>query len=383
MAASPWIKFYTSDFLNGVADLEADEIGVYTVILALIWDRGAPIADDPSWLARRSGTSTRRFNQIKAKLIGLGKIEIRNGMIGNHRAIAEVARRDAKSDTARKAALARWHGASEPELPLDEDDPPRARAHGPAANGRIIPAKKADSSQEQTDLKTGKPDQKPQKSAKTDDADASSPSRARAAQKPESRIISHPDSESGTPDPPGRLDDRDLQALVDASCEAAGYRPISPAQIDRAFRIVEEWRKEGIDFDDVVIPSIKAVVAESSDPTRTLGRFSARIRHEHARRKAKGDAGRPYVPPASPVLEIADEAPIFRDVRKDLLERMGPAAYSHWCNSVRFEDVADAGANRRPMRVHDNNRGSRLVDADRATIVRAVARAHGFTDVWT
>jgi hypothetical protein len=77
------------------------------------------------------------------------------------------------------------------------------------------------------------------------------------------------------------------------------------------------------------------------------------------------------------------EAPIIAEIRKDLLQRLGPRAYCILVNDVRFEAVTSAGAGRKPLRIiDDRNPASRLMDGDRVSIVTAIARAHGFTDVW-
>ena len=45
---SAWTKIYHDDFLQGcrAANLNAEEIGVYAVVLFLIASRGSPIEDD-------------------------------------------------------------------------------------------------------------------------------------------------------------------------------------------------------------------------------------------------------------------------------------------------------------------------------------------------
>ena len=51
MSASPYFKFYSSDFLTGILGMEPDEIAVYTVIIVMIYDRGEPITADMDALA--------------------------------------------------------------------------------------------------------------------------------------------------------------------------------------------------------------------------------------------------------------------------------------------------------------------------------------------
>jgi len=85
-----YIKMWTSDFLAGVVDLNADETGCYAILLVLMADRGGPLPDDAQWLARRCNMTTRSFNRTVARLIDLGKIERRNGMLGNQRMMMEM-----------------------------------------------------------------------------------------------------------------------------------------------------------------------------------------------------------------------------------------------------------------------------------------------------
>lgn len=180
---------------------------------------------------------------------------------------------------------------------------------------------------------------------------------------------------------PGRLADADLKVKLDAVLDAAGWHPRSPAAIDRALTQVEEWTKAGVDFDDVVIPSIKAVVAETSEPTRTLGRFRARIDHEHARRKARNGSGRDYTPPKSPNLAPEDEDPQFRPFRQRLLDHFGPQLFSLLINDVRFS--AELQGDRRLLAVNGREYMTEVVvNGLNAPAVRKAAREAGFADIW-
>ena len=111
--SAPWVKFFASDFLTGVADMTAEEIGAYTVILALIWDRGGPVADDPQRLARRAGVSTRRWNQLRERLIEAGKLRVENGHLTNDRAIKTLLSREEVSEKRRNSARTRWDNQPE------------------------------------------------------------------------------------------------------------------------------------------------------------------------------------------------------------------------------------------------------------------------------
>ena len=80
-----WYKRYPADFLNGVADLSAEERGVYASLLDMMYDQGGSIIDDPRCLARCSGCSTRRFNQIRNRLLAREKLIHRDGRLFNRR----------------------------------------------------------------------------------------------------------------------------------------------------------------------------------------------------------------------------------------------------------------------------------------------------------
>lgn len=177
----------------------------------------------------------------------------------------------------------------------------------------------------------------------------------------------------------------DLVQLHDAVCEAAGYRPINPPQIAASMDRVKEWRERGYDFETVVLPAIRATVAQSKpdDRTRTLGRF----RHAIAREAAKaGEAklnGRAHVPTAVPILEPKGEDPRFVEVRKALLDRVGPATFVAAFNPVRFEAVpVEFGSDAAPLKITGPTFAVQAVrDNHRSAVLRA-AKPLGFTDVW-
>ena len=87
MSKRPWYKRFPADFINGCvsAGLSAEEIGLYAIILDLVYDRG-PAPNDPKWLGGLVMLSTRRCRQVIEALEGKGKITIKDGMIDNRRA---------------------------------------------------------------------------------------------------------------------------------------------------------------------------------------------------------------------------------------------------------------------------------------------------------
>lgn len=86
MSNRPWYKRFPSDFIAGTISLTLEEAGAYSYIIDLIHDRGGPIPDDPQWIARVCGCSTRKWNTIRKRLIRAGKISEKEGLILSFRA---------------------------------------------------------------------------------------------------------------------------------------------------------------------------------------------------------------------------------------------------------------------------------------------------------
>ncbi len=122
MSASPYFKFYSSDFLTGILGMEPDEIAVYTVIIVMIYDRGEPITADMDALAWRLRMSAKRFKNVVDRLLSQGKITLSDGRIGNLRAEKELQKRKILSEKQSENANARWSNSD--EISLQNNDPP-------------------------------------------------------------------------------------------------------------------------------------------------------------------------------------------------------------------------------------------------------------------
>lgn len=84
MSKSPWFKFETAPFLDGVAALTAAERGVYITLLALIYDSDGPINGDVRWLSRRTGMSAPTLRRVIDRLVEMGKLHVTDdGEISN------------------------------------------------------------------------------------------------------------------------------------------------------------------------------------------------------------------------------------------------------------------------------------------------------------
>lgn len=381
MSARPWHKRYHSDALTGYRGLTLEERGAYTTILDLLYDSGEEaLPASERWQAGQMDVGPRRWRIIRDSLVAAGKIILLpDGRITNARYLRERAKRadlsatraDAGSKGGKAKAAASGSQDFQPELAMFsgvEND-----ANQKDNSGEMEP-KGAENSGSDLANATAKP-----------------PVRARD---PEARVQNQ-SNEHGSDDAEtgdarsvvrgkglGEGQAPDGRDLFDRVCEAAGYNPIQPGHIAKAHDQIRAWRDAGIDFDAVVIPTIKAVIAHSDDPTSSLIRFDKRIRHQHAKQGAT-PVSASYKPPASPITDQPGEEECFAALRADLLKALGPTTFSRYVNAVLFETVEDAPGGRRIMRVIDKRAGPMvLMDDQRATTVRQIARKHGFDDVW-
>lgn len=403
MADSPYITWYTSDFLNGVAsaDMTAEQIGVYAVVLNLIGDAGGPIDDDPAWIARRCNISTRRAGMILNELAAMpNKIQRRNGLIGNRRMLHEVEKRDRRSRNAKAAADARWERWREehkPQLPLAENagkktkkaqkpatpgDADAQNAHN-GANEPGSPDYPADNPEINPEKKSEINSQKSQNSA---DPDANPHGGlARAAVNPESESIQTNDHSTLMVEGAENADARpsDFISLFELVCAAAGYCPTTTTAIAKAHDHVRAWRELGVDFTAVVIPTIQRIVHDSADHTSSLARFDRQIRHEHARSGAAQANGRkPPGPPPEPILHFDDEPELADAIRADVLKAMGPIAYANQAHSIRLAIEPWRSPEELILHVHTRGKWSPFWDGNNPAMMRHFAQKHGLTDAW-
>lgn len=85
MRERPWYKRFGGDFVMGTMGMSLEERGAYSLLIDLQHDRGQPLPDDARYLANIMGISTRRWRTIRDRLIGLGKIDERDGFLSNKR----------------------------------------------------------------------------------------------------------------------------------------------------------------------------------------------------------------------------------------------------------------------------------------------------------
>jgi uncharacterized protein YdaU (DUF1376 family) len=93
----PWYKRYPANFITGTLSLSAEEKGVYSTLLDMLYDRGSAIEDSPRDLGRICGTSTRRFGIVRDMLLRIGKLlRTADGRLSNAKFEEEIAKTAAK-----------------------------------------------------------------------------------------------------------------------------------------------------------------------------------------------------------------------------------------------------------------------------------------------
>lgn len=88
--SQPWYRRFPDNFIAGTVGMTLEEKGAYSLILDLMYVRGGPVPDEPRYIAGVCNCSVRKWNTIRDRLIALGKIEIADGFLTNHRAEKEI-----------------------------------------------------------------------------------------------------------------------------------------------------------------------------------------------------------------------------------------------------------------------------------------------------
>jgi uncharacterized protein YdaU (DUF1376 family) len=390
----PWYKRDPERWIMGTRDLTLEERGAYSEIVDYLNLRGRPLPDDIRIIASLINTSPQKWRKIRQRLLDLGKIVIEGDYLTNPRFEREKAERELTR------AEAQIHGREggkrsaekrlrEPELDLDQQPLAHTRAHGTRTVERTARARvSADQPQNaKIDKTSQKSSKKVESFAQLPDEHLTPVSQKSAnetqgyPQAPYARVRESEDKSIDSSQPDSlttpRAHQPDLMAMYEAVCEASGFHTASPNAIDLALRTVEAWAKMGVDFEEVVLPTIRSVIASDHEPTRTLGRFTKAIAHQHARRKAQKSQGKTYSPPPSPILHRDDEEPAMADLRAVLCQVLGPKGFVLAnLNQVRLRADDDT------LRL-DGWAGRLALEGNYGNTIKAVARRHGYDRVWT
>jgi uncharacterized protein YdaU (DUF1376 family) len=287
----PWYKRGGGDFVMGVLHFpDNDHRWTYSAIVDVLNDRDRPLADDPAFICGFARITKQKWKKVRSYLLDHGYLLLTDdGRITNPRFEREAAERAEQHERSveggreggRRSAARR---AGQTELPLDDENLQETYQQTSKKPTNLVGSFSEVSdpgSPENSDLVEPPPQ----------------PIRARVrGERLESYSHPTPNPEphasngagSGRDLNSNESDDPELDALVGAVCEAAGFVPY-PDQLPLAARTVAAWRDKGIDFEKTALPTIREIIARYPDRTRTLGRFTKEIVHQHTRRGgAKG-----------------------------------------------------------------------------------------------
>jgi uncharacterized protein YdaU (DUF1376 family) len=104
----PFVPFYPSDWLAGTRGLTAAETGVYITLVAMMYEREAPLDMPADRLARLCGCTVKAFCAARDTLLTEGKLTLRDGGLWNNRVEKECAARKNRSEKAQQSIAHRW-----------------------------------------------------------------------------------------------------------------------------------------------------------------------------------------------------------------------------------------------------------------------------------
>ncbi len=88
-----WVKWHPDKFLEGVDGMTIEEIGMYSLLLNMIYDNAGPIPDDATWISRRlfrGDIRPKTIVRLIERLAFLQKIIRVDGVLSNARAEIEL-----------------------------------------------------------------------------------------------------------------------------------------------------------------------------------------------------------------------------------------------------------------------------------------------------
>ena len=90
MNGLPYYKAYPRDFIEGTIGMPFELKAAYRLVLDLIYMQGGQLPDDARYISGLLGCSVKKWNGLREALISAGKIEARDGYLGNYRADKEL-----------------------------------------------------------------------------------------------------------------------------------------------------------------------------------------------------------------------------------------------------------------------------------------------------
>jgi len=146
-SSAPWFRFFASDWLSATRGLKPTECGILVHLIAMMHERGEPIAEDHAWLARLCGTTKTSFAKSLEILVSAGQItRIRDNdtaRLWNSDVQREIEYREEKSQKAKTNSQKRWGKDQQNQRPSDatamltRDQISEGAAHGADAQRDI------------------------------------------------------------------------------------------------------------------------------------------------------------------------------------------------------------------------------------------------------
>ena len=126
----PYFNFYPADFMLGVRGMTPQEVGIYTMILCMIYEHNGPVAMNSARLSAYCGCRVTTLEKAISRLCELGRISVADGMIMDDRAAEEIAKRERAlklqclggEKSAEKRKQNQHQKATDPQLSLNYTD---------------------------------------------------------------------------------------------------------------------------------------------------------------------------------------------------------------------------------------------------------------------
>ena len=119
MSDSPYVPFFTSDFLGGTSGMTAATKGVYITLLCLMYEAEEPLGQNWETLARRCGATLPAFKKAISILEDDDKISVLGEGLWSKKCDKHLTHRRDRQNSAKAAAKKRWEKSEEKQRKTD------------------------------------------------------------------------------------------------------------------------------------------------------------------------------------------------------------------------------------------------------------------------
>lgn len=117
--STPFLMFYTSDWIAGTAGFTFEQQGFYSAVLFRMWEMKSGVPDDVRWIANHLSCDPRTARRLRDFLVKEGKLEARDGFLVNGRMMREIAKVIRRERKPVKRNFAPTSALTSPELRPD------------------------------------------------------------------------------------------------------------------------------------------------------------------------------------------------------------------------------------------------------------------------